>query len=301
MAYALDAHHIGKRYGKLWALRNCTLQVPRGCVAGLIGLNGAGKTTLLLLATGLLKPTEGTLSVLSTDSQNMAALLPRIGFVSQERSLYRNFTLRETLIMGKKLNPSWDEALARTLIECFKLSLRQMVGSLSGGQQAQLALIMAIAKKPELLLLDEPFAHIDPLVKRDLSKALMEIVASENITLIVSSHNISDLENICDYLIVLSSFRVKLAEDLEQIRASHKLLIGPREEFASFAQSHRVLQASHTGRQSTLLVRADHPITDPAWLIQEAPLEESVLAYLAEPEDLSDSRQVQQPIKEIVS
>ncbi|MBE3560755.1 MAG: ABC transporter ATP-binding protein [Ktedonobacteraceae bacterium] len=280
MINALEANRLGKCYGNYWALRNCTLHIPQGCIAGLIGLNGAGKTTLLHLAVGLLKPTEGTIDVLGISSRNIATLLPHIGFVSQERSLYRHFTVGETLMLGKKLNPRWDEARAHASVERLKLPLQQAVGKLSGGQQAQMALVMALAKRPEILFLDEPFAHVDPLAKQELIKILMDAAVEQPLTAVISSHSVSDLENICDYVIILTPSQVKLAERMEQMREQHKRLIGPREGFEAMAQSHTIIQASHVGRQSSALVRTTLPITDPAWQIEDASLEDIVLAYL---------------------
>lgn len=281
MIYALKTDTLGKRYGKSWAVRNCSLQIPQGAVAGLVGLNGAGKTTLLHLATGLLKPDEGTITVLDKSLEKLAAISPSIGFVAQERSLYRSFTVNETLTFGKKLNPHWDDAYAHTLTERLQLPRKRQVGKLSGGQQAQLALLMALAKKPALLLLDEPFANIDPLMKRELSKILMEAAVERPMTMLVSSHSVSDLEAICDYLIILSSSQVKLSEEVDHMKEQHKLLIGPAEHFDSLANTYTVLQASHTGRQSTALVRTTLPVTIPNWQVQDVSLEDIVLAYLA--------------------
>ncbi len=281
---ALQTHQLGKRYGKHWALRNCTLQLPQGCIAGLIGLNGAGKTTLLHLVAGLLKPTEGSVEVLGISSLDTAALLPHIGFVSQERSLYRDFTINKMLALGKKLNSPWDEELAHSLVERLKLPCNRAIGKLSGGQQAQMAIIMALAKNPKLLLLDEPFAHVDPLAKHEISKILMEIAASRSLTLFISSHSIADLEQLCDHLVILDSSRVKLAGSIEQIMEQHKLLVGPSESFAIIAQSHTIIQASHTGRQSTVLEYTHEPQIHPAWEEQDLALETIVLAYLASQE-----------------
>ncbi len=300
MINALETHQLGKRYGKHWALRNCTLHIPQGCIAGLVGLNGAGKTTLLHLAVGLSKPTEGTIDVLGTSSRNAATLLPHIGFVSQERSLYRHFTVDDTLTMGGKLNPRWDATHAHTLLTRLKLPRKQVVGKLSGGQQAQIALVMALAKRPEILFLDEPFAHVDPLAKRELSKILMEAAVEQPLTMVVSSHSVSDLENICDYFIILTPSQVELAASIEQIGDLHKRLTGPREGFASIAQSHTVIQASHIGRQSIALVRTMLPITDPAWQVEDVSLEDIVLAYLALHEHSHSQIQSIQMMKEVL-
>ncbi|HEY4386674.1 MAG TPA: ABC transporter ATP-binding protein, partial [Ktedonobacteraceae bacterium] len=300
MIYALETNQLGKRYGKHWALRNCTLQIPQGCIAGLLGLNGVGKTTLLHLAVGLLTPTEGTIDVLGMPSQNVEAILPHIGFVSQERSLYRHFSVQDTLTMGKKLNASWDEERAHTLIKRLNLPTKRIIGKLSGGQQAQVALIMALAKKPEVLLLDEPFAHVDPLAKREISKILMETAVEQPITIIVSSHIVADLENICDHIVILTPSQVKVAENMEQMRELHKRFIGPCESFASIAKLHTVIQASHTGRQSTVLVRTTRPLTTPGWLAEDISLEDIVLAYLASQENPDTTLQPVQHMKEVL-
>ncbi len=300
MIYALKTSTLGKRYGRHWALRNCTLQLPQGAVAGLVGLNGAGKTTLMHLSTGLLRPDEGTISILDKPLENLATISPQIGFVSQERSLYRHFTVNETLTLGKKLNPRWDDLYAHTLTERLQLPYKQHVGKLSGGQLAQLALIMALAKKPVLLLLDEPFAHIDPLLKRELSKILMEATVEQPMTLLVSSHSVSDLEAICDHLIILSSSQVKLSEEVDHMKEQHKLLIGPRERFESIANAHTILQASHTGRQSTVLIRTTLPVIDSNWQVQDVSLEDIVLAYLAPQQSADMQQQSALPMKEVL-
>lgn len=281
MINALHAYQLGKRYGRHWVLRNCDLQIPQGCIAGLVGINGAGKTTLLHLAAGLLRPSEGSIEVLGTSSLTPATLLPQLGFVAQERSLYRQCTVSETLVLGKKLNPTWDETLARSLVDRLKLPLKRAISKLSGGQQAQMAVIMALAKSPRLLILDEPFANVDPLAKYEISKILMEIATERTLTILISSHMIADIEQLCDYLVILAASQVRLAGSIEHILEQHTLLIGPSESFDAIAQSHTVLQASHTGRQSTVLLRTDEAVTHPAWEQQDLSLETIVLAYLA--------------------
>ena len=284
MTSVLETHSLGKRYGRQWALRDCTLHVPAGSVAGLVGLNGAGKTTLMHLAMGLIAPSSGRIEVLGeSPTQTARRLLARIGFVAQERPLYRHFSVKEMLTLGGKLNPRWDDELARGFLERLKIPLKSTVDKLSGGQQAQVALVMALAKRPELLLLDEPFANVDPLARREFMKIVMETVATNEMTILVSSHLVADLENICDYLIILGAGQVQVASAIEQLIASHKLLVGPREDAGSIIGTHTVLQASHTGRQSTLLVRIKGPINHPSWQVQDVSLEDIVLAYLASP------------------
>jgi ABC-2 type transport system ATP-binding protein len=278
---ALSCDALGKRYGSRWALRDCTLEIPSGTVTALVGPNGAGKTTLLQLAVGLSKPTAGDVRVLGhSPRREAAAVLPRIGFLAQEHPLYAGFTIAETLKLGRKLNPTWDEGLAHDRIQSLDLPLRQKVGKLSGGQQAQVALTLALAKRPELLLLDEPVASLDPLARREFLQAVMEAVAETGMTVVLSSHIVADLERVCDHLVILSSARVQLAGPIEAIVASHRLLTGPRTDPAAVARVHDVIRASHTERQTTLLVRANGHVYDSSWQQHELDLEEIVLAYL---------------------
>lgn len=216
MTLALETNQLGKKYGKRWALRNCDLRIPEGGVTGLVGLNGAGKTTLLHLGVGLLAPSAGSIRVLGeTPAPNSTALIARIGFVAQERPLYRSFSVKDTLTLGRKLNTTWDNDLAERILARMDISLKTTVGKLSGGQRALLALVMALAKRPRLLLLDEPFANVDPLARRELVRLFMDAVASDGAGVAISSHHIADLENICDRLVLLSQGQVKVEEDLE--------------------------------------------------------------------------------------
>ncbi|GHO47678.1 ABC transporter ATP-binding protein [Ktedonospora formicarum] len=247
----------------------------------MVGSNGAGKTTLLHLACGLLRPSEGRIDVVGISPHDTATLLPRIGFVAQERSLYRQFTVNETLTLGKKLNPAWNETLARSLVDRLKMPCKRVIGKLSDGQQAQMAVIMALAKDPDLLILDEPFANVDPLAKHEISKILMEIAAERALTILISSHILADIEQLCDHLIILAASQVKLADSIEHIMEQHKLLVGPSESFDIITKSHTLIQASHIGRQSTVLLCTDKAVTHPAWEQQDLALETIVLAYLA--------------------
>lgn len=202
---ALRCEGLGKRYGSRWALRDCTLRVPAGSVTALVGPNGAGKTTLLQLAVGMSAPTVGEIETLGWSARSAAGMvLPRIGFVAQDHPLYRGFTLAEMLKFGRRLNARWDEQLARRRLASLGLELSQRVAKLSGGQQAQVALTLALAKRPELLLLDEPAASLDPLARREFLQALMEAVAEEGLTVVLSSHILADLERVCDHLVILS-------------------------------------------------------------------------------------------------
>ena len=284
MSAAVVATGLGKKYRRRWALRDCTLEIPEGRVAALVGPNGAGKTTLLHLATGLLEPTAGSIRVLGLTPGEDPALLPRFGFVAQDVPLYRGFTVTDMLAFGRHTNARWDDHLARTRLERLEIPLDEKVGHLSGGQRAQVALALALAKRPELLLLDEPLASLDPLARRDFLRVLMEGVAEDGATAVLSSHLISDLERVCDYLILLSHARTQVAGDIDQLLAAHRVLVGPRRDGdGRIAGVAAVVQEDHTDRQSTLLVRTDGPILDPAWEVHEVGLEDLVLAYLGQP------------------
>jgi ABC-2 type transport system ATP-binding protein len=280
---ALQTTGLGKRYRRTWALRDCSLELPVGRIAALVGPNGAGKTTLLHLAVGLLRPTAGRVRVLGETPGENPGLLARIGFVAQDTPLYRDFTGAELLRLGAKLNRRFDQPMARERLERLGIPLERRTGRLSGGQRAQLALAMALAKRPELLLLDEPVASLDPLARREFLQTLMGSVAEQGLTVLLSSHLLADLERVCDYLIVLSAARVQVLGGVDDLLDRHKVLVGPRRDPAGVAGVAAVVRASHTDRQSTLLVRTDEPVRDPAWAVRDVTLEDLVLAYLADP------------------
>jgi ABC-2 type transport system ATP-binding protein len=279
---ALHASGLGKRYRQRWALRDCSLQIPQGRVAGLVGPNGAGKTTLLHLAVGLLTPDAGTVTVLDGQPASGPAQLARVGFVAQDTPVYAGLSVADHLRFGAHLNPGWDAGYAARRIERLGLDPGQRAGKLSGGQRAQLALTLAIAKRPRLLILDEPVASLDPLARREFLQDLMEAVAEHEVSVILSSHLVSDLERVCDYLVVLAASRVQIAGDVDTLIASHHRLIGPRRDPASLPSDQLVVQASHTDRQSTLIVQTRHPVLDPAWTVEQLNLEDLVLAYMSQ-------------------
>jgi ABC-2 type transport system ATP-binding protein len=276
---AISTQGLGKRYGSKWALRDCTIEVPEGSVTALVGPNGAGKTTLLQLAVGLTRPSAGDVTVLGLSPRD-PALLARVGFVGQEHPLHRGFTVAETLKLGRKLNPGWDDALAHERAQRLDLPLDRTVGRLSGGQRAQVALTVAVAKRPELLLLDEPVASLDPLARREFLNSLMEAVSETGLTVILSSHIVAELERVCDHLVILAEARAELAGPIDEIVAGHRLLTGPRTEATAVARMHDVIRERHTERQTTLLVRANGHVYDADWELHEVDLEEIVLAYL---------------------
>ena len=172
----LRTEQLGKRYRSRVALYDCTLEVPTGCVVGLVGPNGAGKSTLLDMVCGFVRPTSGTIEVLGA-SPTSRQQLARIGYVAQDTPVYNELTVGDHLRLGARLNPRWDAGLASQRIRSVGLDLSQKAGRLSGGQRAQLALSMAAAKRPELLVFDEPVASLDPLARREFLQGLMELVS----------------------------------------------------------------------------------------------------------------------------
>jgi ABC-2 type transport system ATP-binding protein len=283
MTAALRAHGLGKRFGRRAALSGCTLDVPAGRVVGLVGPNGAGKSTLLNLAVGMLVPTSGTIEVLGGRPASGPSQLAKVGYVAQDTPTYGGLSIEDHLRLGAHLNPSWDDALARDRIARLGLDLAQRARKLSGGQRAQLALTLGLAKRPELLILDEPVASLDPLARREFLGDLMEAVAEHQFSVILSSHLVSDLERICDHLIVLVDSRVQIAGDLDALVATHHRLTGPRRDPQTLPADQHVITASHTERQTTLVVHTDSPIYDPAWTVSQLSLEDLVLAYMGRP------------------
>jgi ABC-2 type transport system ATP-binding protein len=283
MTSAMIATGLSKRYRRHWGLRECSLEIPQGRVVALVGPNGAGKTTLLHLAAGLLQPTAGAVTVLGRTANQDVDLLPEVGFVAQDVPLYRSFTVRELLEFGRRMNTRWDGDYAISRLARVDIDLGQRAGSLSGGQRAQVALTLALAKRPRLLLLDEPLASLDPLARREFLQALMEGVAETDLTIVLSSHLIVDLERVCDHLVVLSAARTQVAGSIEELLAAHRVLIGARRDVERIAGVVAIVQEGHTDRQTTLLVRTDGPILDPSWTVKEIGLEDLVLAYLGRP------------------
>ena len=282
MSAVLQAEGLSKRYRRRWALTDCTLSIPSGRVVGLVGPNGAGKTTLLNIAVGLLPPTRGHIDVLGAAPARGPAALARVGFMAQETPTYSTLSVADHLRVGAHLNPGWDRELAEDRIAQLGLDPAQRAGKLSSGQRAQLALTVAAAKRPELLILDEPVASLDPLARREFLQSLMEVVADQGMTVVLSSHLIADLERVCDHLIILVASRVRLAGDVDRLLATHHLLTGPRRDSDQLPTGQHLVTARHTDRQSTLLVQSEAPILDPAWTVEPVGLEDLVLAYMSQ-------------------
>jgi ABC-2 type transport system ATP-binding protein len=281
----LEAAGLGKRYGRHWALNGCSLAIPAGRIVGLVGPNGAGKSTLLHLAVGLLKPTAGSILVRGEQPGVDSGSLASIGFLAQDSPTYARQSVGDHLRMGRWLNPGWDAQYAATRIDQLGLSVRQRAGTLSGGQRAQLALTLAVAKRPQLLILDEPVAALDPLARREFLQTLMEVVADQGVSVVLSSHLIADLERVCDHLVVLSSGRVVLDGEVDALLECHQRLIGPRRDPVGLPPTQTVIEQSHAEKQTTLLVRTDSPVLDPAWTVTPVTLDDVVLAYLRQARD----------------
>jgi len=281
----IEATGLGKRFGSTWALHDCSIRVPAGKIAGLVGPNGAGKTTFLHLAAGLLRPTLGEIVVFGRSPQDqLLLLLDRVGFVAQDTPLYAEFSVADTLRFGRELNRRWDQPAAEERLRSLDIPFGKKIRQLSGGQRSQVALALALGKHPELLLLDEPVARLDPLARREFMRRLTEAVADEGSTVLLSSHVMADLERVCDYLIIIAAGRVQVAGDIEMLLASHHLLVGPRLNGQVRLSGAELVKAQHTERQSSLWIRGAVQALGPGWREEPLPLEELVISYLSTPE-----------------
>ena len=282
MTPVIDTRGLTKRYRRVAALRDATISVPEGRISALIGPNGAGKTTLLRLLAGLARPTGGDVAVLGSAPGQEPSFLADIGFLAQEIPLYRRLSAADHIAVGAHLNPRWDGASVRHRLANLGIPLKQKAGTLSGGQRAQLALALTLAKRPRLLLLDEPVAALDPLARRQFLAQLAEAVAGGDLTVVLSSHLIADLERTCDHLILLAASRVQLCGDIDTLLAEHQVLVGPAKDTTAIERDHTLVQAVRTPRQMTLLIRGNGPVIDPAFEASDVGLEELVLGYMGQ-------------------
>jgi ABC-2 type transport system ATP-binding protein len=278
---AIEARNLGRVYGSNWALQECTLDIPAGRITGLVGPNGAGKTTLLNLATGMLRPTAGSIRVLGGTPGHGTAQLRKVGFVAQETPLYAGLSVADHLKLGRHMNARWDAELAATRIRELKLDPKRKAGRMSGGQRAQLALTMALARRPELLILDEPVASLDPLARREFLERLAEGTQGTQMSVVMSSHLVSDLERICDYLVVLVASRIQVAGPVTELLAGHHLISGPSPDRAALPADAEIISAARSLGQTTLLARTAAVPTHPGWTVTRPSLEDVVLAYMS--------------------
>lgn len=280
---------LGKRYGSFWALENCNITVPEGSVSALVGPNGAGKSTLLKLLTGLSGASDGRGEVLGKTPAQHEDFLADIGYLAQEIPLYRSLSANEHIAMGVHLNKRFDKGFIMKRLTDLGIPLSRPVGKLSGGQRAQVALALALAKKPKLLLLDEPVAALDPLARHDFLASLTQAVAEGGLTVIMSSHLLADLECVSDHVIVLASGKTQLCDDIENVLNEHKILVGPRQDSKGFGSGVQVIHETHTAKQSTLLVRIGEKMKIPeGWQQQEPNIEEIILAYMGQAKEGSE-------------
>ena len=279
----VEASSLGKRYGGTWALRECSLAIPAGHVVALVGPNGAGKSTLLNLAVGLAAPSEGGVTVLGGRPAGSPAALAGIAFVAQDTPLYKNLSVADMLHLTRNLNRRFDQAAAESRLAELGIPLKRKAGSLSGGQQAQLALTLALARRPRLLVLDEPVAMLDPIARHDFMAMVLTAAVDDGVSVLLSSHVLAELERVADYLILLSRGRVQVAGEVDDLLARHRVLTGPAAEADTYAER-PVVHVRRGEAQAHLLVRAnaDDPVP-PGWEAHPVGLEELALAYLREP------------------
>jgi ABC-2 type transport system ATP-binding protein len=279
----LETVNLGKRYRRKWGLQDCTLTIPKGRVAALVGPNGAGKSTLLRMAAGLDQPSVGNLRVLGeSPTSGSGDLKERVGYLDQERPLYKSFRVAEMLRFGAKNNPNWNMAVAQEHLAQLDIPLRSRIGNLSGGQQAQVALTLCLAKEPELLLLDEPAAALDPVARDELLRILMRQVADCDSSVLLSTHSLGDVVAICDYVVVLAHSRVVLSNDTEYVLESHRILSAVHDGDLLPPPGVSVINSQSSTRGQSLLVRVELPIDETQWRVERPTLEEIVLAYLRE-------------------
>ncbi|MGD0065129.1 MAG: ABC transporter ATP-binding protein [Streptosporangiaceae bacterium] len=284
---ALRTDQLGRRYGRVWGLRDCTLEVPAGAIAAVVGPNGAGKTTLLEMIIGLLQPTEGQLSVFGeTSDAQLAARLARVGYVAQDHPLYRDFSVADMFHLGRAMNPSWDQQLAQARMDALSIPLKRKVKSLSGGQRAQVSLTMALAKRAPLLVLDEPVSSLDPVARLEFMREVMAAAAEVGLTILIASHVVSELERLCDWLVVLTGGQVQLAGPADDLIDAHQLLTVPRAT-ADAELPGLIIHRTDSDRHSTVLVRTDpRQLTaqpHPGWQADPVGFEQLVMAYLQRP------------------
>jgi ABC-2 type transport system ATP-binding protein len=289
---ALEARDLGKRYGRAWGLRDCSFAIPRGSVAGLVGPNGAGKSTLLSLIVGLLAPTEGTVSVFGEPTRAHAAgTLSRVSYVAQDHPLYRDFSVGDMLRLGRSMNQHWDQAVAAGRLAALGIPLKRKVKALSGGQQAQVSLALALAKRAPLLVLDEPVASLDPIARLEFMREVMAQAAETGLTVIIASHVVSELARLCDWLLVLAAGRLQVAGAVDELTAGHQLLTVPRRVPDGLLPGLSIHRAD-SDRHSTVLVRTDpgrqsEPLLRD-WQAQPVSFEQLALGYLQRPAETAD-------------
>jgi ABC-2 type transport system ATP-binding protein len=278
----ISTRHLFVRYGRRRALDDCTLEVPSNRITALVGENGAGKTTFLNCAVGLRTPTSGTIEVLGGLPAGSADARDRVAFVGQESPLYPNLTVDQMLIVARELNRTFDIPLAKTRIAELEISLSSKVGNLSGGQQAQVGLTLALARHPDVLILDEPLAGLDPRARRALMREILAAAANDHVTVLYSSHVVSELERVADYLIMLERGKVRVASDIDEFVAGHRVVVGSADLLDNLPKQCEVLDCQRAGRQVQALIRDEEGVlaTSGTFELHPPELEELIIAYL---------------------
>ncbi|WP_367140024.1 MULTISPECIES: ABC transporter ATP-binding protein [Streptomyces] len=281
--WAVEARGLGKRFRRRRAVQDFSVRIPAGAVCGLVGPNGAGKSTLLGMAARIIRPTEGSLRIFGSPVDDPAGLADT-AFLAQDKPLFPQFTVEETLRLGRELNPRWDQEAAERIVRSGKLPLGARAGSLSGGQRARLALALAFGKRPRLLLLDEPMAELDPLAAHEIGGLLLAEAAEQGTTVVMSSHRLADVATMCDHLVAVAGGRVRLAGETDELLAAHRLVTGVHltEGVPAQIARHTVVESRTTGRQLTALIRPHGPV-EGDWKTVEPSLEEVLLGYMRSP------------------
>ncbi|MER5807343.1 ABC transporter ATP-binding protein [Streptomyces sp. NPDC002033] len=281
--WALEARGLGRKYGRRWALKDCSFRVPAGRIAALVGPNGAGKSTLLNLATRLTEPSTGELRVFGAPADDPAAMT-RWAYLSQDKPLFKRFTVEQTLRMGRELNPDWDQEAAERIVGAGEVPMRARAADLSGGQRTRVALALAFGKRPELLLLDEPMSDLDPVARDEIGALLLSEAAEHGTTVLMSSHLLSEIEDMCDYLLVLADGRVRMAGEADELVPMHTLVTGVSADgtLPPALAAHTVVEVRTSGRHFTALVRRQGPL-EGDWQLAEPSMEEVLLGYLRSP------------------
>jgi ABC-2 type transport system ATP-binding protein len=291
----IEAIGLGKCYGKSWALRDCTLSIPEGHLAALVGPNGAGKSTLMNMAVGIAVPSTGVVTVLGGHPAGSLPALNGVAFVAQDAPVFKNLSVRDMIHVTRNLNRRFDSAYATARLNDLGIPLKRKAGKLSGGQQSQLALTLALARKPRLLVLDEPLAALDPLARQDFMATVMTAMTDDGVSVLLSSHAIADLERFADFLVVLSGGGLQVAAETDDLIATHRVLTGPSGEADRIAETLTVVETRRAVAQTHLLVRTscpDDPVP-PGWEAHPVTVEELVLSYLrAKRQPLSPERSV---------
>jgi ABC-2 type transport system ATP-binding protein len=281
----IETHALGKSYGSTRALHDCTLAIPDRHVVALVGPNGAGKTTLLNLTVGLVLPTTGAVTVLGGRRAGSLAALDGIAFVAQDAPLYANLSAADLLHETRNLNRRFDQHYAEHRLGELGIPLRQKAGKMSGGQQAQLALTLALARRPQLLVLDEPMAMLDPIARHDFMATVMTAAAEDGVSVVLSSHVLAELERVADYLVLVAHGHIQVAGEVEDLLATHRMLTGPASESGRYPRQWNVVHETSAASLVRLLVRYDgtSDSVPPGWEARSVTLEELTMAYLREP------------------